>query len=133
MYSWRLRNIDNRPWSLSNEIEELRGFDIGVMPMPDNEWTKGKCGFKLLQYMACGLSVVASPVGVNLEIVDEDKNGYFAITKDDWVSKLSILIENDELRNKMGINGREKIINKYSLNNTKIIFYGTLIKVYKER
>lgn len=121
--------IINKEWSLDDEAREIQSFDIGIMPMPDNEWTKGKCGFKALLYMACGKPVVASPVGVNLDIVDDGITGFFARGKDEWVAKLSTLIKDKELRRKMGSAGREKVVEKYSMNSAALIFYNALKKI----
>jgi glycosyltransferase involved in cell wall biosynthesis len=85
------------------------------MPLPDYPWAKGKCGYKLIQYMACGLPVVASPVGVNSVIVEHGKNGYLASTPEEWRQALGSLIEDPELRRRMGEAGRRKVEQQYSL------------------
>jgi len=90
-------------------------MDIGVMPMPDTPWTRGKCGYKLIQYMACGLPVVAAPVGVNAEIVEHGVNGFLASTDQEWREALSTLLANPELRRRMGAAGRKKVEEHYSL------------------
>lgn len=106
------------PWREDTEVEEMRRFDVGIMPLPDEPWARGKCGFKLIQYMACGLPVVASPVGVNAEIIDEGINGFLASTTDDWVTALSRLAVDRELRLAMGQAGRKKVEEKYCLDVT---------------
>lgn len=103
------------PWSEKGEIERINGMDIGVMPLPDTPWMQGKCGYKLIQYMACGLPVVASPVGVNSEIVEHGVNGFLVETPEDWSQALEALIRNPELRKKMGQAGRKKVEESYSL------------------
>lgn len=103
------------PWSEEGEIESINSMDIGVMPLPDTPWMRGKCGYKLVQYMACGLPVVASPVGVNAEIVEHGVNGFLAETADDWSRALKALISNPELRWKMGAAGRKRVEERYSL------------------
>lgn len=103
------------PWSEEGEIEHINAMDIGVMPLPDTPWMRGKCGYKLIQYMACGLPVVASPVGVNSEIVEHGVNGFLAETPEDWSRALEALISNPELRKKMGLAGRKKVEESYSL------------------
>jgi glycosyltransferase involved in cell wall biosynthesis len=108
--------IESRPWSLAGEAQELAGFDIGVMPLPDDEWTRGKCGLKLIQYMAAGLPVVASPVGVNREIVRAGVNGYLAATEREWVAALARLIESAPLRRELGARGRAIAEAEYSLS-----------------
>lgn len=103
------------PWNEEGEIERINAMDIGVMPLPDTPWMRGKCGYKLIQYMACGLPVVASPVGVNAEIVEHGVNGFLAETPDDWSRALKTLICNPELRRQMGVAGRERVEERYSL------------------
>ena len=88
------------------------------MPLPDNPWERGKCGFKLIQYMACGLPVIASPVGVNSEIVEHGVNGFLAETQEEWEAALSTLIADSDLRQQMGKAGREKVEREYSLKVT---------------
>ena len=85
-----------RRWSLDRELEDLHGFDIGIMPMPDTEWTRGKCGFKALLYMACGVPPVCSPVGMTTDIVQDGQNGLLATTTEEWIEKLSLLVENPD-------------------------------------
>jgi glycosyltransferase involved in cell wall biosynthesis len=102
-------------WDEKTEVDEIRRFDVGIMPLPDEPWARGKCGFKLIQYMACGLPVVASPVGVNSEIVDDGVNGYLASTTDEWVSALEALMADAELRRQMGAAGRKRVEEKYCL------------------
>ncbi len=101
-------------WDLDTEVQELQSFDIGIMPLPDNEWTRGKGGYKLLQYMSCGLPVVASPVGVNCEIVNK-QNGFLAKDEEEWYKALDSLIKNSKLREKLGANGRKLMEERYSL------------------
>jgi glycosyltransferase involved in cell wall biosynthesis len=102
-------------WKIETEIKDLLHFDIGIMPLPDDEWAKGKCGFKALQYMALGLPAVASPVGVNTKIIDQGVNGFLCTTSREWEQALKTLIENKELRYQMGKNGRKKVLDYYSL------------------
>ena len=103
------------PWSEEGEIERINAMDIGVMPLPDTPWMRGKCGYKLIQYMACGLPVVASPVGVNAEIVEHGVNGFLAETHGDWSRALETLLSNPELRRQMGAAGRKRVEERYSL------------------
>lgn len=102
-------------WSIENELQDILSFDIGIMPLEDTPWTRGKCGFKLLQYMACGIPVVASPVGVNREIIQDNINGFTARTLDEWTEKLTRLINDQELRKRFGARGREMVLSQYSL------------------
>lgn len=101
-------------WSRQTEIEDLAKFDIGIMPLPDDEWAKGKCGFKALQYMAMEIPAVVSPVGVNTRIVTHEVDGLVCSTTDQWVDAISKLINDPALRKKLGIAGRKKVENNYS-------------------
>jgi len=104
-------------WSEQTEIDLLSECDVGIMSLPDTEFTRGKCGLKLIQYMACGLPVVASPVGVNREIVEEGKNGYLASSEDEWFGKLNELIRDPALRMNLGKAGRVKVAEGYTLEH----------------
>lgn len=104
-------------WKLEEEISALIPFDIGIMPLPDDEYSRGKCGFKLLQYMALSIPSIASPVGVNQEIIIDGENGFLATSNQDWLSKLSLLIEQPDLRSSIGLNARNTVEEDYSLNN----------------
>ena len=102
-------------WSEAGEVDQLMAFDIGVMPLLDEPWERGKCGYKLVQYMACGLPVIASPVGVNSEIVTPGLNGEWATGTEEWVNALSRLIEDAGLRARQGMQGRMRVADRYSL------------------
>jgi glycosyltransferase involved in cell wall biosynthesis len=105
-------------WREDTEVDELQRFDVGIMPLPDEPWERGKCGYKLIQYMACGLPVVASPVGVNREIVQQSVNGYLAETDTEWVTGLNTLLQDAQLRRRMGSAGRAKVEQRYALQVT---------------
>jgi hypothetical protein len=90
-------------------------MDIGIMPLTDTPWSRGKCGYKLIQYMACGLPVVASPVGVNTHIVEHGVNGFLAASDAEWRDALYKLARDPGLRQKMGTAGRLKVETDYSL------------------
>jgi len=107
-----------RSWSEETEVTDIQGFDVGIMPLPDSPWERGKCGYKLIQYMACGKPVVASPVGVNMEIVEHGVNGFLAGSTREWLEALTILIDNPGLRKKMGIEGRKMVKKKYCIQVT---------------
>jgi len=111
--------ITGLPWRLEKEVKQLSSFDIGIMPLPDDEWARGKCGLKGLQYMALKTATVMSPVGVNSEIICSGENGFLADSVDDWVDKLSKLIENEKLRQKFGKEGRRTVVKKYSVKALK--------------
>jgi glycosyltransferase involved in cell wall biosynthesis len=102
-------------WIASTEIEDLSQIDIGIMLLPDDEWAKGKCGLKGLQYMALEIPTLMSPVGVNTEIIQNGVNGYLPNTENEWVETLSDLIENNGLRERIGKAGRQTVIDKYSV------------------
>lgn len=102
-------------WSPENEISEAATFDIGLMPLPDDPWTRGKCGFKALQYLALGIPAVCSPVGVNTEIVRHGETGLLADRSTEWKSALSQLIESSELRQQLGKQGRAHVEQNYSV------------------
>lgn len=110
-------NFSVLEWSEETEIELLLSLDVGIMPLPDTLWASGKCGFKLIQYMACGLPVIASPVGVNKEIVEDNINGFLAETDQEWHDSLAILYKNIKLRKSMGQAGRTKVVSSYSLQS----------------
>ena len=103
------------PWSEDREASLISDMDIGLMPLPDDLWSKGKCGYKLIQYMACGLPVIASPVGVNCEIVQHGVNGFLAGSEQEWVDYIKILTNDAELRRRMGLAGRKTIEEYYSI------------------
>lgn len=112
--------VVNDKWNKEKEIQQLEEIDIGVMPLSDDLWSKGKCGFKGLQYMAMEAATLMSPVGVNTEIIEHGKNGYLISSDKEWLEKLSLLIENEELRKELGRNGRKTIEEKYSVNANKM-------------
>jgi glycosyltransferase involved in cell wall biosynthesis len=105
------------PWKKETELAELAKIDIGIMPLPNDEWAKGKCGLKGLQYMALNIATVMSPVGVNTEIIQDGENGFLADTEEEWVDKLSILVEDAVLRRKVADNGRRTVEEKFSVKS----------------
>jgi glycosyltransferase involved in cell wall biosynthesis len=107
--------LDLVEWSEASEIEEVRRMDIGIMPVPDVPWAQGKSGYKLIQYGACGLPVVASPVGVNRQIVEHGRTGFLATGPEEWRESLTALLSSPDLRVKMGEAGRRRIVDHYSL------------------
>ncbi len=108
-------NIKGFAWSSATEVEMINSFSIGIMPLPNDEWAKGKCGLKGLSYMACEVPTIMSPVGVNTEIIQHGENGFLASTTNEWIDSLSQLIEDASLRQKIGKAGRETILEKYSV------------------
>ena len=108
---------ESQEWSVTTEAQLLAECDIGIMPLPDTEFTRGKCGLKLIQYMACGLPVVASPVGANREIVEENRNGFLAASAREWFEKLEVLVEDADLRKRLGESGRARVAAQYTLEH----------------
>jgi glycosyltransferase involved in cell wall biosynthesis len=102
------------PWNEKTESEDIKKFDIGIMPLEDSYWEKGKCGYKLIQYMACGIPCVASPAGVNSEIIEHGINGFLAHNENEWTYYLTLLADDKNLREKMGKSGRKKVETYYS-------------------
>lgn len=102
------------PWRAETEIAEVGAFDIGLMPLPDDEWSRGKCGFKALLYMALGVAPIVSPVGVNAQIVTDGANGLWAESEDQWFEALARLVADPGLREKLGAAGRETVVERYS-------------------
>lgn len=102
------------PWSSTTEVQDLVPLDAGLMPLRDDVWTRGKCGLKALQYMGMGIPAICSPVGVNREIVDHGRNGFLASTREEWLSCLRQILENPELRRRMGAAARETVETRYS-------------------
>jgi glycosyltransferase involved in cell wall biosynthesis len=107
------------PWTLDRELELLRSFDIGIMPMPDEPWALGKCGLKGLQYMALEIPTVMTPLGVNTEIVQHGRNGFLAREPGEWVSLLSQLVESEAMRRRLGAAGRATVVSRYSLRSQR--------------
>jgi len=105
-------------WSEETEVAAIKDLDIGIMPLTDGPFERGKCGYKLIQYMGCGLPVVASPVGVNKEIVDHGVTGFLAETEAEWFNAFRTLIKDAALRERMGRAGRLKVERQFSTNVT---------------
>lgn len=110
-------------WSQEREAEDLLQIDIGIMPLPDNEWTRGKCGFKAIQYMSLGIPAVVAAVGVNSDIVTHGITGYVCETETDWYSALKTLLLNPDMRMHLGANARQTIEKKYSVQSQKSNFF----------
>ena len=110
-----LPGFESLPFSLASEIDDLRTIDIGIMPMPDNDWTRGKCAFKAIQYMALGIPTVTSPVGMATELIQHNVNGFWARTPQEWFESLNRLVMDAELRSRFAGAGRKTIEKNYSL------------------
>ncbi len=120
-----LKSLKYIPWKKSSEIEDLLSFDIGIMPLPDDEWAKGKCGFKLIQYLSLGIPAVSSPVGVNGKIIDDGVSGFLCNTHDEWLKALQDLISDPEKRKRFGEKGRQRIISHFSAIANSPLFLRT--------
>jgi glycosyltransferase involved in cell wall biosynthesis len=102
-------------WTEEGEVDAIRNTDIGIMPLPDDPWERGKCAYKLIQYMACGLPVVASPVGMNSEVVTHGENGFLAASEEEWIQALKMLIQDAALRKRMGEKGLEMVKERFTV------------------
>lgn len=118
-----LPNMTFIKWQKVSEREDLLRFQIGLMPLTDDIWARGKCGFKAIQYMSLGIPAAVSPVGVNTEIVRDNYNGVICATDEDWYNKLKFLLTNEETRQTMGVAARETIVQHYSVNATTSVFW----------
>jgi len=108
--------VIKKPWKEEEEVDDLKSCDIGVTPSRDDLWSRGKCNLKTLQYLAVGVPVVCTPVGSNRDIVRDGINGFWARNLQEWVEKLSVLIEDPSLRERMGVRGREIVEEEFSLD-----------------
>jgi glycosyltransferase involved in cell wall biosynthesis len=118
-------------WAEETEVQSIHRFDVGIMPLPDSAFERGKCGYKLIQCMACGIPVVASPVGINTQIVEHGVDGFLAETEDEWITHLNTLRDNQKLRDEMGSRARSKIMRRYSLEHAAPLLHDVLVKAAK--
>jgi glycosyltransferase involved in cell wall biosynthesis len=118
-------------WSEETELELINSFDVGVMPLTDDEWSRGKCAFKLIQYMSCAVPVVASPVGANIDVVG-GSSGLLASTSQDWVDALRILRDQPNLRKEMGQAGRDRVLSSYSLHKNLPVLANLIYNLEKK-
>ncbi len=112
-------NLQALAWTRERELETINSFDVGVMPLPDNPWTRGKCGLKGLTYMAFEKPTVMQNIGVNPQIVSDGENGFLAGNEREWVEKISALVESEELRLQLGKAGRQTVLQRYSVEAWK--------------
>jgi glycosyltransferase involved in cell wall biosynthesis len=120
------------PWQEAREVADLQAMDIGIMPIPEAPWARGKCGYKLIQYMACGLPVVASPVGVNRDLVTHGVNGFLADTPDEWHTALTTLAGDAALRERMGKEGRARVEAQYATQKVGVALATAMRGVMEE-
>lgn len=119
-----LSRVVFQQWNKETEADDLADIDIGIMPLPDDEWSKGKCGFKILQYFAMGIPAVASAVGENVNIITHGVNGFLCTDETSWYEKLTQLIRNSALRREFGRNGRKTIGQRFSMESNTANFLG---------
>jgi len=125
--------IRHEPWALDREVQLFNTCDVGVYPLADDEWSKGKCGFKAIEFMACGVPVVAAAVGVNREIIQDGQNGFLAAGEDEWVDKLGRLLSDPDLRRRFAAAGRRTIEERYSVHVNAPKLAATLRTVAESR
>lgn len=123
--------VQTRLWSEDTEVRDLELCDVGIMPLYDGLWEKGKCGLKTIQYMACGLPVVVSPVGVNKEIVEDGVTGFLASSNEEWIRALTALRDDKALRHRLGLEGRKRVEEKYSMQAAAPKFAGLIAEVVR--
>ena len=121
---FQLKNMRYLPWQETTEVQDLLQMNIGIMPLEADPWCEGKCGFKLIQYMALGIPAVASPIGVNKQIIDEGKNGFLCSSKEEWYNAIAFLIQDAAKRSELGRNGQEKINTYFSIQANAGSFLG---------
>lgn len=107
--------VEPRPWAEESESAELAAADLGIAWMPYDDWSRGKCGLKVLQYMAAGLPVIANPVGIHTELIDDGVSGFLVETADEWVAAVRTLARDPELRRRMGLAGRRTIETEFDV------------------
>ncbi len=125
--------VINEKWTLEKDIENFQGLDIGVYPLPKDERAMAKTPFKTVQYMSVGVPAVVSRVGGNIDIIQDGVNGFLADSEEEWIAKLSLLIEDNKLRHKIGLAGRNTVEERYSLKVNAPKFLEVIQKVYNGR
>jgi glycosyltransferase involved in cell wall biosynthesis len=115
-YRLNMPELSFLPFRLDHEIDDLHSFDVGLMPLSDTEWTRGKCAFKAIQYMAAGVPTVASPVGITTDLIQDGVNGFLASSAGEWFTALDRLVRDAELRRRVAVAARQTIEDSYSLD-----------------
>lgn len=126
-------HVEYVPWSPQDEVQQVAGFDIGLMPLADDIWSRYKCGLKLLQYMACAIPGIASPVGVNAEIIDNGVNGYLASNDEHWSEALVDLLTDPQKRSSMGQLARQRVVDHYSVQANLSKWLGAVSQTIQRR
>ena len=119
--------IINKKWNLKDEENDIKGFDIGIMPLEDTQWARGKCAFKLLQYMAFGVACIGSPVGANKQVVNDADNGLLATTYEEWLNALFRLIDDPLYRKQLVASAKLTVEKEYSVAANKQAFVGAVL------
>jgi glycosyltransferase involved in cell wall biosynthesis len=127
--NFQSNRILNKNWNSETDVEDINTFDIGVMPLVDNDWSKGKCSYKLLQYMSCGIPVIASDVGMNKEVLKNTNSGYLAKNQQDWIDYIEFFYVNRSNLLHLGLEAREIVKNNYSLEHCVKNFHSVITKV----
>lgn len=125
--SWHINGMDFVYWDKKTEWEDLAKIHIGLMPLTNDEWAEGKCGFKILQYFSVGIPALASPVGVNKQIIRHRMNGFLCDNQEDWYTYLSILINDEKLRQTMGLAGKRLVNDQFSRDINRDNFLGLFV------
>ncbi len=125
-------NIVSKNWNARTEVSDLNCFDIGIMPLPNDKWVPGKCALKGLSYMACGIPTVMGNIGVNKEIIKNNKNGFLASNENEWFEKLSMLVEDKGLRQRIGLEGRKTVEEIFSVEANKHKYLSVLNSLIKQ-
>lgn len=124
-YTWR-------EWSPETEVEEIAEIEIGIMPTPDDEWSRGKCALKALQYMALGIPAICTDMGANRDVIEQGKNGFLAKDRKEWLKYFDMLIDDETLRNKLGYEARKTVVDKYSMEKCAELFADVARKTIKD-
>ncbi len=119
-------------WSPENEVEVISSFDIGIMPMPDDEWSLGKCSMKVLLYMSLGVPTVCADIGMNREVIQHGENGFLAKTSDDWLKAIEKLVNDAELRKRIGEKSRQTVVEHYSMEKCAGLFAEVVEKTLRK-
>jgi glycosyltransferase involved in cell wall biosynthesis len=122
-----------RPWSAQSEVDELGAFQIGIMPMPDDEWARGKCSLKALLYMAMGMPAVCSPIGANRALITHQENGLLPASEDEWVSSVFALADDSALRDRLGRAGRLTVERGFSGAHSASLLAGVIRNAVQDR
>jgi glycosyltransferase involved in cell wall biosynthesis len=121
-----------RPWTPETEIAEIGQFDIGIMPMPDDKWSEGKCALKALQCMALGMATVASDIGANRAVIRHTENGMLAKTDEGWLATLKLLVDDSALRIRLGVAGQQTVHDSYSTERCAALFAGVVRRITRK-